>query len=307
MFRFCPNHIFLFIISFLISSSAISQSKTDLFLTPSDTLNKPRRNAVVITEATLGVTTLVGLNQLWYSDYDQSKFHTINDNGEWMQMDKLGHVLTSYYVGRVGADVLNWSGVSEKDQLIYGATLGLTFLTVVEVFDGYSEEWGFSWGDMASNVAGTGLYVGQELLWNEQRMTLKYSFHQTKYADLRPERLGENFLEQTLKDYNGQTYWLSANIHSFFKKSKVPKWLNVAVGYGAEGMLTGNDESDSLDFPNQDRIRQYYLSLDIDLSRIKTNSRVLKSILGVINFIKIPAPTFEINSKGRLKFHSIYF
>lgn len=307
MLRFSPNHIFLFIVSFLIGNSAISQSKTDVFLTPSDTLNKPRRNAVVIAEATLGVTTLVGLNQLWYKDYEQSKFHTLNDNGEWKQMDKLGHVLTSYHVGRVGADVLNWSGVSEKDQLIYGATLGLTFLTVVEVFDGYSEEWGFSWGDMLANASGTGLYVGQELLWKEQRVTLKYSFHQTKYADMRPERLGENFLEQTLKDYNGQTYWLSANIHSFFKKSKVPKWLNVAVGYGADGMLTGNDEPDSVLYPNQDRIRQYYLSLDIDLSRIKTNSRVLKSLLSVINFVKIPAPTFEINSKGRLKFHSIYF
>lgn len=307
MLRFSPNHIFLFIVSFLIGNSAISQSKTDVFLTPSDTLNKPRRNAVVIAEATLGVTTLVGLNQLWYKDYDQSKFHTLNDNGEWKQMDKLGHVLTSYHVGRVGADVLNWSGVSEKDQLIYGATLGLTFLTVVEVFDGYSEEWGFSWGDMLANASGTGLYVGQELLWKEQRVTLKYSFHQTKYADMRPERLGENFLEQTLKDYNGQTYWLSANIHSFFKKSKVPKWLNVAVGYGADGMLTGNDEPDSVLYPNQDRIRQYYLSLDIDLSRIKTNSRVLKSLLSVVNFVKIPAPTFEINSKGRLKFHSIYF
>lgn len=306
MFKLYPNHI-LFFLSFLICSSSISQSKTDLFLTPSDTLNKPRRNAVIITEATLGVTTLIGLNQLWYSDYKQSKFHTINDNSEWMQMDKLGHVLTSYYVGRVGADVLNWSGVSEKDQLIYGATLGLTFLTVVEIFDGYSEEWGFSWGDMASNIAGTGLYVGQELLWNEQRITMKYSFHQTKYADMRPERLGENFMEQALKDYNGQTYWLSANIHSFFKKSKVPKWLNIAVGYGAEGMLTGHSDSNSIDFPNQNRIRQYYLSLDIDLSRIKTKSRVLKSLLSVVNFVKIPAPTFEINSKGRLKFHSIYF
>ncbi len=307
MFKLYPKHILFFIVSFLISISAISQSKTDLFLTPSDTLNKPRRNAVVNTQVALGVTTLVGLNQLWYSDYDQSKFHTLNDNGEWKQMDKLGHVLTSYHVGRVGADVLNWSGVSENDQLIYGATLGLTFLTVVEMFDGYSEEWGFSWGDMASNIAGTGLYVGQELLWNEQRITMKYSFHQTKYADIRPERLGENFFEQTLKDYNGQTYWLSANIISFFKKSKVPKWLNVAVGYGAEGMLTGNDEPDSILYPNQDRIRQYYLSLDIDLSRIRTNSRVLKSFLSVINFVKIPAPTFEINSKGRVKLHSIYF
>lgn len=307
MFRIGPKHILILYISILVSISANSQSKTALFLTPSDTLNKPRRNAVVITETTLGVTALVGLNQLWYKDYQQSKFHTINDNGDWMQMDKLGHVLTSYYVGRVGADVLNWSGVSEKDQLIYGSTLGFAFLTVVEVFDGYSEEWGFSWGDMAANAAGTGLYVGQELLWKEQRITLKYSFQQTKYADIRPERLGENLLEQALKDYNGQTYWLSANVHSFFKQSKMPRWFNVAFGYGADGMLTGHDDPASLEFPNQDRIRQYYLSLDIDLSRIKTNSRVLKTLLSVINFVKIPSPTLEISSNGKLKFHSVYF
>ena len=40
-----------------------------------------------------------------------------------------------------------------------------------------------------------------------------------------------------LKDYNGQTYWLSANLKSFFKKSNVPTWLNISVGYGAEGMF----------------------------------------------------------------------
>ena len=305
--RFCPNHILIVFIAFLLRISAYSQSSTELFLTPSDTLNKKRRNAVIITEATLGATTLIGLNQLWYNDYESSPFHTLNDNGEWNQMDKIGHVITSYHVGRLGADVLNWSGVRQKDQLIYGATLGFTFLTVVEVFDGFSEEWGFSWGDMAANAAGTGLYVGQELLWEEQRVALKYSFHKTKYASIRPEILGENLLEQSLKDYNGQTFWLSANIHSFFKNSKTPKWLNVAFGYGADGMLTGFDEPNSLEFPDQDRIRQYYLSLDIDLTRIKTRSRVLSSLFNVVNFVKIPSPTIEINSKGKLKFYPLYF
>lgn len=307
MVRSCPDRSILIILTLLISHFVFCQSKTDLFLTPSDTLNKPRRNAVIISEAVLGSTALIGLNQLWYSDYEQSKFHTINDNNEWLQMDKLGHVATSYHIGRLGADVLNWSGVNKKDQLIYGATLGLSFLTVVEVFDGYSEEWGFSWGDFASNAAGTGFYIGQELLWEEQRINLKYSFHQTKYAELRTERLGENLLEQTLKDYNGQTYWLSANIHSFFKKGKTPKWLNLAFGYGADGMLTGDEPLIDSQFFDQDRIRQFYLSLDIDLERIETNSKVLKTIFKIVSFIKIPAPTFEINSKGKLKFHYLYF
>ena len=230
------KYLLLFV---LISVSAFSQSKLNAFLTPSDTLNKPRRNLVVISEASLSSITLLGLNQLWYSDFDRSKFHTVNDNNEWLQMDKMGHVFTSYQMGRVGADLLKWSGVSKKDQLLYGATLGFTFLTAVEVLDGYSSEWGFSWGDVVANAAGTGLYIGQELLWNEQRIDLKYSFHQTRFADLNPDKLGKNFLETVLKDYNGQTYWLSANLHAFFKDSKIPKWLNMAIGYGAEGMVSG--------------------------------------------------------------------
>jgi hypothetical protein len=307
MTGFSPKYIVLYVFTFLICHFIPAQSKTEMFLAPSDTLNKQRRNAVIISEAALGTGALIGLNQLWYSDYEQSKFHTTNDNKDWQQMDKLGHVLASYHIGRLGADVLNWSGVGERDQLVYGATLGLTFLTVVEVFDGFSEEWGFSWGDMASNMVGTGLYVGQELLWKEQRITFKYSFHQTKYAEIRPERLGESFLEQTIKDYNGQTYWLSANINSFTKDSFLPKWLNVAIGYGADGMLTGSNVTNDIAFEGQDRTRQFYLSLDIDLVRIRTNSSLLKSIFNVVNFIKIPAPTLEITNNGSVKFHYIYF
>ncbi len=288
-------------------TSVFSQSGINKFLTPSDTLNAARRNALVITEASVIGLSLVGLNQLWYADYEKSKLHTLNDNDEWLQMDKFGHVFSSYQVGRAGAELLHWSGVSKKDQLLYGATLGFGFLTVVEVFDGYSKEWGFSWGDMISNAAGTGLYVVQELLWEEQRVTLKYSFHQTKYASQRPDKLGEGLLEEILKDYNGQTYWLSANVHSFVKNDKIPKWLNVAFGYGAEGMLAGNEETEALSFLNSDRKRQYYLSLDIDLSRIKTDSHFLKSVFSVLNVIKVPFPTLEFNDKNGIKFHAIYF
>jgi uncharacterized protein YfiM (DUF2279 family) len=222
-------------------------------------------------------------------------------------MDKLGHMMSSYYVGKLGANVLNWSGVSKKNQLIYGSTLGFTFLTAVEIFDGYSKEWGFSWSDIAANAAGTGLYVGQELLWKEQRIILKYSFHRTKYAKLRPDKLGENFLQEILKDYNGQTYWLSINAQSFIKSKKMPKWLNLAIGYGADGMLTGTNEFVDDLFINQNRIRQYYLSFDVDLSKIKTQSKVLKTIFSTLNMIKIPMPTIEYNSKNRVVFHLFYF
>ncbi|MBC2845497.1 DUF2279 domain-containing protein [Winogradskyella flava] len=288
-----------------MSGVLFSQSNRNHFLKPSDSLNKSRRNVVVIAEASLATMTLIGLDQLWYADYPRSKFKTIDDGGEWLQMDKFGHVFSSYQLGRVGANVLNWSGVSKKDQLIYGSTLGLGFLTAVEVLDGFSQEWGFSWIDMAANTAGTGLYVGQELLWQEQRILLKYSFSRTRFAKQRPDKLGDGLSEEFLKDYNGQTYWLSANLKSFLKTDAIPNWLNLAFGYGADGMLTG-ETNDPL-FLNQNRTRQYYLSLDIDLSRIQTNSRFLKTIFDVFNVIKVPFPALELNSNGRLKWHSIYF
>ena len=152
------------------------------------------------------------------------------------------------------------------------------------------------------------MYVSQELLWKEQRIIPKFSFHTTPYASARPEVLGSTITEQILKDYNGQTYWLSANIHSFAKTSKFPKWLNVAIGYGAEGMITGYDDFVNTVFlPESKRYRQFYLSLDVDLTKIETKSHFVKTILTVFNFIKIPAPTIEIRGNGGTKFHFIYF
>jgi len=302
------NYQFKYLLLFVfIGTSSFAQLDTGNFLKPSDTLNISRRNAVIITETSLATLSLIGLNELWYNDFPRSKFHTIDDSNEWLQMDKFGHILSSYYLGKLGADVLNWSGVSKKNQLIYGATLGFTFLTAVEIFDGYSKEWGFSWSDIAANTAGTGLFIGQELLWDEQRIVLKYSFHRTKYARQRPDKLGENFLQEALKDYNGQTYWLSANIYSFAKDSKLPKWLNIAFGYGADGMLTGTNENVDNLFTNQDRIRQFYLSFDVDLTRIRTESNVLKTFFSIINVVKIPMPTIEFDSKNRVAFHLFYF
>lgn len=297
---------YLIFIIFCVSS-VLSQTEQSSFFTPSDTLNVKRRNAVIIAESTLGGITLLGLNQLWYADYERSKFHTINDNSEWYQMDKLGHTFTAYHLGRFGAQTLNWAGVSKKNQLIYGGSLGFMFLTGVEVLDGFSEEWGFSWGDFAANAAGSGLFIGQELLWEEQRISLKYSFNRTRFASQNPNKLGNGILEEILKDYNGQTYWLSANLHSFFKESKLPKWLNVAVGYGVNGLLYGESNLQQLNFPNQKRSRQFYLSLDVDLTKIETKSEFLKQIFNVFNVVKVPFPTIEINGNGKLVGHFIYF
>ncbi|SHG47743.1 Predicted lipoprotein [Flavobacterium fluvii] len=286
----------------------MAQNSFDNFFKPSDSLNKKRQNSVFVTEAVLASGALIGLNQLWYADYPKSDFHFINDNSEWMQMDKLGHLYSSYQIGRFGAETLNWSGVNKKNQLIYGASLGFVFLTAVEVMDGFSAEWGASMGDVVANAAGTALYVSQELIWKEQRIVPKFSYHKTKYSDYRPDLLGSTTQEQILKDYNGQTYWFSANLHSFAKKSKIPKWLNLALGYGAEGMIGENEGINPLIFLSKPlKFRQFYLSLDLDLTKINSKSHFLKTIFSVLNTVKIPAPTLEYSPQQGFKFYALYF
>ena len=272
-----------------------------------DTLNVKRLKTVVATEMVLYSSTMVGLYQLWYKNEPTSPFHFFNDNQQWLYMDKIGHTMTSYYVGKVGYEALSWSGVTEKKAIWYGGTLGLAFLTSVEVFDGYSSGWGFSGGDMTANVLGSGLFIGQQLGWKEQRILLKYSFYPTDYASKRPNLLGENFLQQTLKDYNGQTYWLSVNVASFLNDdSKFPKWLNVAVGYGADGMLGGRDNkfisnNEYFDYSDIKRQKQFYLSLDVDLTRIKTKNQFLSAVSNTFGFIKFPFPALMYEESGTVK------
>jgi len=250
--------------------------------------------------------TLSGLYTIWYEDKNQTNFHWFDDNQGWMQVDKFGHAYTSYFMGKLGYRSLMWTGIDRKKAIWYGGSYGFLFLTSVEFLDGHYEEWGASVGDIASNAFGSLLFIGQELAFKKQVITLKFSYHPTDLAEIRPAMLGSGPIEKIIKDYNGQTYWFSANYRSFFKHHNVvPKWINVAGGYAAYGMLGGKENPDYL--PYTDRYRRYFLSLDIDFDQIHTRSKVLNSVFFFLNLLKFPLPTLEYNEKGEFAFHPIYF
>jgi hypothetical protein len=201
--------------------------------------------------------------------------------------------------------------VKEKSAAWYGGLLGFAYMFNIEILDGFSSEWGFSLGDFTANTLGSMIFIGQQLAWHEQRFSLKYSFHQTQYAQYRPDLMGDNLIQNMIKDYNGHSYWISGNISSFLpERSKFPKWFNIAVGYGAEGMTGafGNSPDQAgHSIPQFPRYRKFFLSLDIDLTRIPTRSKVLKGIFTVLSFIKIPSPTLEYNTLGQFKVHALYY
>ena len=294
-------------LALLLGHQVLMAQQQQNFWEAADTLLPKRANWVVYGGGGAATATLGGLYFLWYAGYPQSGFHFINDNDNWLQMDKVGHSMSAYFVGELGFDAMRWAGFSQKKSLWYGGMSGFAFLTVVEVMDGFSDAWGFSTGDMLANAAGTALFMGQQATWGEQRIRMKYSFSRSPYADLRPDVLGNNFITSALKDYNGQTYWLSVTPASFFKDSKFPKWLAVSLGYSGDGMVTGAPVYDNLGIPGIVRQRQWLLSLDVDLRQIPTKKAWLRSVFKVVNFIKIPAPTLMYSTQTGWRGYGVYF
>jgi hypothetical protein len=256
--------------------------------------------------------SLIILNSTWYKNYAHTSFHTFNDSKEWLQVDKVGHGWTAYNTGRVSAAMWRWAGLSQKRSALIGGLSGAAYLTVIEVLDAHSAKWGWSWSDIAANAAGSGLFIAQELGWEEQRIQFKFSFHHKNYGDAVLENraddlFGRSWYERMLKDYNGQTYWLSANLKSFFKGSNLPAWLNVSVGYGAEGMLGGfenewiDKNGNHISRPDLKRKRQFYLAPDIDLTKIRSNKKWLRTTLSFLNSFKFPAPAIEFSDRTKLR------
>jgi uncharacterized protein YfiM (DUF2279 family) len=278
------------------------------------TLAAPKRSRVWWAAGATGVTAAVGIAGLatvWYGGQERGAFRTFNDNREWLQMDKAGHLFSGYQLTRYGFEVWQWAGVNDKKALLAGAAGATVFLTAIELLDGHAPDWGFSWGDVAANTAGAGLYGAQQLLCKQQYVLVKFSYRSSTYAGYRPERLGSNHTERLVKDYNGHTYWLSLHVAPLLSSAVLlPPWLHLAVGYSARGMLGGlenppfNAAGEALPFFDRERV--WMLSLDVDLSRIPSRKAWVRTLCSTFGFIKVPAPAIAIQG-GRLKAYGFYF
>ena len=273
-------------------------------------LHQGRFIGVVAGTVVVYALTSYFLGKTWYTK--RVPFHSFNDNGEWLQMDKVGHATTAYAIGQGEYQLLRWSGVNERASVLTGGLISLLYQTTIELFDGRSEGWGFSKGDMAANLAGIGLFVGQQYGFGEQKVSLRYGWRRSLYPEYRPSLLGKALGTQMLKDYNGQQYWLSVNVASVLPVgSSFPRWLNLAVGYSGSGMTGGHANPPYVDpTTGQEvkftRYRQFYLSPDVSLSRIGGLGYTGQRLLAAGQFFKLPAPSVEYSGLHGVRFHPLF-
>lgn len=281
----------LITVSILLACSLNAQRSDSL------RLRKGLTHAVLSSSA---VGSLVALNQVWYAPYSTEEFHLFNDSKQWMQMDKFGHAFTGYLITNELNRLHYWA--AGKRQPWVGAVYAMSYLSTLEIMDGFSSGWGFSGADMLANGLGVSLAFSQDFFFKRQIIIPKFSFSRTSYAAVRPEILGSTYTEQLLKDYNGQTYWVSLPVATFLKLPKRFHWICISLGYGCDAKLVGSQDT----WNGFNARRQVYLSLDIDCANLAPKHPKLNKVLTHLNWIKVPFPSLEF-STDKTRFHWISF
>lgn len=300
---------FLFTIA---SAPLLKAQDSSLVVAPEfpNQLNKTRLITTLSLQAGFLTAGMSYLQFIWYKDAKRVPFETYKDGKGYLQIDKCGHAYGAYLESSISYYSLRYSGLSKKKALMIGGPMGLVLQTPIEVWDGLYEGWGFSWGDMAANAVGSSFFTVQELLFDKQLMKYKFTYAHSPYARQANGYLGTTHLGRVFQDYNGHSYWLSIPLNFRQRESFIPKWLNIAVGYSANGMF-GEFKNityyNGVHIPETLRYRQYLLSLDVDWTRIKTRHKFLKVLFKGMTVIKLPFPTLEYNTLGKVKGYWLYW
>ncbi|MCR9172281.1 MAG: YfiM family protein [bacterium] len=270
--------------------------------------NKGRIIGVSSSVGSVWAGSMIALQTVWYADGSNGSFQFFDDSRNWLQMDKVGHVYTAYQLNRLTGELYQWSGMKKETATWLGFGISMGYQTTLEVLDGFSGTWGWSWADFGSNVLGSSIYTAQELVWKEQRILPKFSYSPTPFAAVRPQVLGSSFSESLLKDYNGQTYWFSVSPARFLKNSKIPKWACLSFGYSVHEKLVGSESTyfDASTGTTYNEQREFLFSLDIDFSQLPIKRPWLKTLVKQFNYLKIPFPAL-IMRNGTLVASPFYF
>lgn len=243
---------------------------------------------------------LWGANVLWYKHHSFADFHWFDDLAEWQQMDKLGHIFSTFHLSSLVFVILCFLYPKKNSYLLLSSGfVAFILVSSIEILDGFSAAYGASIYDLIANALGVCFFIAQKYFFKQIIIQPKFSFHFSEFAIQRPNILGDSWLAQLLKDYNGQTYWYAFPVKFF------PAWLQLAVGYSADNMLFGRY------FQNQAAgitpFRRYFVSVDIDLSALKSRYLFLNYLLSFANLLHLPLPALEWNEQDGLVWHWIYF
>lgn len=235
----------------------------------------------------IGGTTVVGFSyayllqdNMWWKG-TQSDFHFNNhqDYEYALNADKYAHFHFGYLSSKIYSDLFQWTGFNKKQSHIYAGLLAFTFQTFTEIRDGFSEQYGFSWGDCTANFLGA-VYPNLQYYYPFLKA---YNFR-ISYSASQPYKNGE--YSYIFDDYQSTYQWLSIDINRLLPNSAskyFPDFIDFAIGYSVKNIDAhgaGNHE--------------VFLSLDWDFEAIPISGKFWNTLKHTLNYYHFPAPAVKI-------------
>lgn len=223
----------------------------------------------------------VFLTNLWWKG-EQSRFH-FNWRDDWryaLGADKVGHAVTPYIGTDIYRQAFEWTGMSHRASLWLAGGLVSAYTTYIEIRDGFSAEWGFSWGDFAANNIGIGWRVAEEYQPWMTNVRFKVSYWPSKA--FRSGAYGS-----IVDDYESTYHWASLNVDALLPETwRVwwPDFLNVAVGHSVKGIAAYDGSGE----------HEFYLSVDLNAEGLPGNGAFWNWLKRTLNYYHFPAPAIRI-------------
>jgi uncharacterized protein YfiM (DUF2279 family) len=219
-------------------------------------------------------------SQVFWND-KKTSFH-FNWRDDWtyaLGSDKYGHFYFPYLVTNIYTQALEWSGIEKERSIIYSASFAFAYQTYVEIFDGITEDLGFSWGDFAANTLGAAYPYLQYKIKPLENFGFKISYEKS-------ERFKQGSHRHIIDDYESTYNWLSINVYNFLPdniKNYYPSFINFAIGHSVKNLNStsgGNHE--------------IFIGLDWNLEALPGDFWLLKLLKKNLNYYHFPAPSIKI-------------
>lgn len=199
-------------------------------------------------------------------------------------VDKVGHFYTAYFIYSTVNDLLRWSDADEKKRFWVSIVVPSLHAVIVELGDGFSRYY-FDPNDLAANFLGVGYGILQSKYPFLENFVFKFSYYPSGWIPLDSQwELGA--------DYDGHIYWLSVNLHNVLPETMSdywPKYLNLALGYGAKNISRG---------ASGDIRRSFSIGLDYNLNAFPPFGETWSLLKNILDKFKLPAPGLRVYEGG---------
>lgn len=220
------------------------------------------------------------LNNLWWKGAE-APFHvnTTQDYLYALNADKIGHAFFAQFASSAYSRAFLWCGLDSSTSAWAGFGIAMSYQTYIEIRDGFSKDYGFSWGDMSANVIGASLPLIKQYVPAVRPFDLQVSFYPSS-------KFRSGAYNAIIDDYESTTHWIAFQPFSSLPvawQAWYPKWIGLAVGHtvaNLDGTGGGN--------------HRLFISLDWNLKELPGLPRWLHTIFDVLHFYHLPAPAVEV-------------